>query len=123
MTPIEVRDRGYNLMLSTFLLVAGLGFGTVGFNEADTPDKLDDFLLLGIGIIAVLWYRFSGMRTRRTLIPVGLLMVAVAAQLLGVFLEADDSQALGDNIGGMLFYVPFTAIALWEYLRPLKLSP
>ena len=42
MTLQEAINRGYNLLASTVLALAGLAFGTVAFEEADQLDKVDD---------------------------------------------------------------------------------
>jgi hypothetical protein len=122
MTSEQVRNRGYNLLVTTVLFTAGLGLGSSAIPEGDLADKVDDLGLLVIGLVAAGWYLFGGARLRRTPVPLVLTVLALVAQLAGVFLEAGDKESFGDNIGGMLMLVPFTGIALWQYLRPIGLS-
>src|SRR5258708_21684403 len=101
MTTTEAIDRGYNLMVSTFLLSAGLAFGTVGFNETDTPDKIDDFGLLIVGLVAVVWYMAGRSPTPRS--PVGPVLVPPPPgfQVFGGLIERYAPTAFGANIAGI----------------------
>jgi hypothetical protein len=116
MTSEQILNRGYNLMIVAFLFLIGLSMGADAIPEGDFTDKIDDLGLLAIGLIAVAWYFTSG-RARRTIIPVVLVGLALAFQILGVFLEVGDKASFGDNIGGMVILVPFTLFALWQYIR------
>jgi hypothetical protein len=122
MTIEEVRDRGYNLLVTTVLFLAGIGLGSSAIPEGDAIDKVDDVGLLVVGLVAAGWYLFGGMRLRRTPVPLVLAVLALAVQVLGAFLEFGDEASFGDNIGGMLMLVPLTGIAVWQYLRPLALG-
>jgi len=104
-------------MVSGFLFSAGLAFGTVGFAESDLADKIDDFGLLIVGLVAVVWYLAGRGRLSRSIVAPALVVAALAFQLLGVLLERDDPTAFGDNIGGILFFVSFSALALWQWRR------
>ena len=119
MTPTQVAHRGYNLMAAAFLFFIGIGLGTNAIPEADFADKIDDLGLLIIGLIAVLWYLTVG-RTRRSIVPVVLTVLALAAQVLGVVLEVSDKDAFGDNIGGMVILVPFLLFMIWQYTRQAR---
>ncbi len=120
MTPTQLAYRGYNLMMAAFLFFIGIGMGTDAIPEGDVPDKIDDLLLLAIGLIAVGWY-LTWSRNRRSLVPVVLTVVALAAQVLGVVLEADDPASIGDNIGGMVMLVPLVVFATWQYVRTARI--
>jgi hypothetical protein len=119
MTPTQVAHRGYNLMAAAFLFFIGLGMGSNAIPEANFPDKIDDLALLTIGLITVLWYLTIG-RTRRSIAPVVLTALALAAQVLGVVLEVSDKDAFGDNIGGMVILVPFLLFMIWQYARQAR---
>jgi hypothetical protein len=116
MTPRQILNRGYNLMIVAVLFFIGLGLGTDAIPESDFADKIDDLGLLVVGLIAVVWYLTTG-SSKRTVVPVVLTMLALAFQVLGVFLEIGDKASFGDNIGGMVMLVPFTLFALWQYVR------
>jgi len=114
MSALDAINRGYNLMITAFLALGGIAFGTVITQESDLPDKVDDagFLLLGIG--AVIWY-LTSKRTQRTIVPVILAAAAVVVQIVGVVLENGDDKAFGDNIGGMFLFIPLLVFAALQY--------
>ncbi len=114
MTAKDAINRGYNLMMTAFLALGGIAFGTVVTEEGDLPDKIDDAGFLILGIIAVVWY-LTGAKTKRSIVPVVLAAVAVAVQIVGVILEAGDEKAFGDNIGGIFLWFPLLALALLQY--------
>ncbi len=96
-TAREARDRGYNLMVAALVIIGGLAFGIPAFREAETADKLDDFALLGIALLTLIWYRVGRQRFQRSLVPLGLV------------------------VNALFVFVPLLGVALWEYLRPLRL--
>jgi hypothetical protein len=110
----EAINRGYNLMLTAFLALGGIAFGTVITEEADLPDKVDDAGFLILGIVAVIWYLMSK-KTQRSIVPVILAAVAVVVQIVGVVLEFGDEKAFGDNIGGMFLFIPLLVFASLQY--------
>ena|SRR5579883_872395 len=116
MTPQQIWNRGYNLMIVAFLFFVGLSMGADAIPEGEFTDKIDDLGLLAVGIIAVVWYLTSG-RSRRTIVPLVLSGLALAFQIVGVVLEVGDSASFGDNIGGMVILVPFLLFAIWQYAR------
>jgi len=119
LTPAQIRDRGYNLMVTAFLIIGGLAFGLPAVSERDPVDKIDDFAVLAIAVIALVWYRWGSARFRRSWMPLLLVMLAIASQIVGIFFEADDRQSLADNATAMLVFVPVLVLSLWEYFRPL----
>src|ERR1700730_16971067 len=55
-TPTQLLNRGYNLMIIAFLFLIGLAMGTNAIPEGGFSDKIDDFGLFAVGVIAVVWY-------------------------------------------------------------------
>jgi hypothetical protein len=116
----EARNRGFNLMATAVLVIAGVAFGVTGYQERpEVTDMLDDVALVLIGLAALLWYRFGGSRFRHTPTPLLMLVGAVATQVVGVLIERGDPANRGDNIEALLVLVPFLIVCLWEYVRPL----
>lgn len=113
-------QRGYNLMTCTILGLAGLAFGTVIFDEADFPDKIDDAVLLLVAVAAVIWYVSGDNRFKRTVVPIILTAIAVLGQLAGVLIEHDDAGAFGDNIGGMIMYTGLLIVLIVQYYASAK---
>jgi len=122
MTVQEAVNRGYNLLVCSIVILAGAAFGSVIVNEAELNDKLDDGILLAVGIIALVWYLWSTNRLKRSWIPILLVALALAGQIIGVLIEKDDKEAFGDNIGGMIIYLPTLLFAIYQYVRPPKLE-
>jgi hypothetical protein len=117
MTTTEIYNRGYNLMLTAFLFLIGLGMGPEALGESDGVDRIDDLGLFVIGVTAILWYLISGSRGKRTVTPLVLAALALAVQILGVFVEVGDRDAFGDNLIGMVMLLPLTLFAIWQYVR------
>jgi hypothetical protein len=114
MTVQDAVNRGFNLMVTAFLFLGGIAFGTVITEETDLPDKIDDAGFLALGFITLAWYFLAG-KTKRSVVPVVLVAVAVANQILGVILEHDDKNAFGDNIGGMFLFIPLLIFVSAQY--------
>ena len=122
MTPQQVYNRGYNLMITALVLLPGLAFGSVILNEADFNDKIDDAVLLASGVLILIWYLVGRSRFTRSLVPLGFVVLSIAGQIAGVLIEKDDKEAFGDNIGGMIIFVCVLVLALYQYFRPLKIE-
>ncbi len=125
MTLRESINHGYNLMMTAVLFFGGIAFGTLAFSptENDWLDRLDDIGLPLIGIVAVVWFLAGRNRYRRSVVPVVLAGLALVVQLLAVPLENDDPAAFGDNIGGLVFLVPFFIFTLVYFLRSRSPEP
>ena len=80
-------------------------------------------MLLGTGLVALLFYSFGGRKDVRTPIPLALAVIALGAQIVGLIVEFGDSEARGDDFGGTLYYVPLLVLAAWHYFRPLAIGP
>jgi hypothetical protein len=121
-TAREARDRGYNLMITVALVTTAVAFGLTGYRERETGDMFDDLALVVTALVAIIWYRSGRSRFRRSVVPLGLILMAIAAQALGVLVERDDAFAVGDNSSALLILVPLLAVSLWEYIRPLPVG-
>jgi hypothetical protein len=98
--------RSYNLMAISILGLAGIAFGSVLFAEDGAADSIDDAGLLLVGIAAVIWYLSGKNRFRLSLTPIWLTTAALLFQITGIILEAGDTADRGDNLGGLVLYVP-----------------
>ena len=118
MTLEESINRGYNLMVTVFLFLGGFAFGAVAFSpvENDWFDRLDDFGLPLIGLICLIWFLIGQNRFKRSLIPVVLVGMALAIQMLAVPLEHDDAGAFGDNFGGLIMLAPFFVFVVVQFI-------
>ena len=108
----EAINRGFNLLAAGVLGLSGLAFGSLIFGEADPIDKLDNSILVLVAIAAVAWYLIGTHRYERSSVPIALAGIALAGQLLGIAIESADPAALGDDIGGMLLFVPLLILLI-----------
>lgn len=113
----DVANRGFNLLAVSLLGLGGLEFGAVLLQEQDLLDKVDDGGFLLIGLLAAAWYLWRRNRFRRSMIPLGLAAAAVGIQIVGLILERDDPKAFGDNIGGLLFFLPVAGLIILQFRR------
>lgn len=117
MTGAQIANRGFNLLAVSLLGIGGLEFGSVLLQEQDLTDKIDDGGFLLIALFALGWYLVGTNRFRRTTVPVWTAVMAVGVQVAGLILERDDPKAFGDNIGGMLYFLPVLILAAIQYRR------
>jgi hypothetical protein len=122
-TTEQAHNRGFNLMLTTILLLTGLAFASGGIRENDLTDKLDDVGLLAGGIVLLVWYLIGENRFQRSLVPVVVILLAVPLQIWGLINEINDKEAVGNDIGGMFIYIPLALFTLYQYLRPPRIAP
>jgi hypothetical protein len=111
-TTEQAHNRGFNLMLTVFILLTGLAFASGGIRENDLTDKLDDLGLLAMGIVLLVWYLIGENRFRRSLVPVIVILLAVPLQIWGLLNEINDKEAVGNDIGGMFMISAESASAL-----------
>ena len=119
----EAVNRGYNILAAVLLLVTGLAFSELIFAEPDPLDKIDNTILLAVGLAAVAWYFIGTNRIKRSVVPLALGAAAVVGQLIGIGLEFADPTAIGDDFGGLIVYTA-TIIALGVvYVSNRKIAP
>lgn len=111
LTVADATNRGYNLLAATMLLVVGLAFSELIVGEPDPLDKVDNLLLLVIGVAAVAWFLAGSHRYGRSAVPIAFSAVALGVQVLGIGIEIGDPSAVGDDFGGLTFYLA-TLVAL-----------
>jgi hypothetical protein len=113
----EILNRSYNLIITTILSLTGLGMALAALGEGDGVDRIDELGLLVVGLVALVWSLGSKSRFERSLVPLGLTLLALAFQVVGVVLEAGDKASFGDNLVGMVVLLPLTLFATWQYAR------
>lgn len=111
----ESVNRGLNLFVVTLLGITALAFGSDLFPETDSVDKIDNSLLVVIGVVAVGWYFMRRNWGKRSSVPILLAAAAVVAQIVGFVIEIGDSTALGDDIPGMIVFVTGLILAVLVY--------
>ena len=73
---------------------------------------MDNSIIVIVAIIAVAWYLIGNHRFERSVVPIVLAGAALAGQLVGIAIEAGDSTAIGDDIGGMLLFLPLLILLI-----------
>ena len=105
LTVADAVNRGFNLMAAAILGLAGAAFSELVFIEPDPIDKIDNSVLLLVGLIAVAWYLWGGQQWKRTPIPIVFSGVALLGQIVGLGIEIGDPTAIGDDFGGLVIYL------------------
>jgi hypothetical protein len=120
MRTAKSNSRGFNLMLTAFALLTGLGFATIGYWENGLPAKLDDLALLALGTVLMIWYLIRNNRFQSSLVPVIVILLTVPVQVWGLLIEINDRGAVRNDIVGLYIYVPAAFFAVYWYLRRLS---
>lgn len=114
-------NRGFNQLTAVIFGVMSLTFGGLLFEETDPIDKVDNTLLVVVGVVAVVWYLWKQNGTRRSAVPVGLAGAALVAQLFGSFVEFSDPISFGDDIAGLTLTVALVVVLAVLYATNGKL--
>jgi hypothetical membrane protein len=102
----DLVNRGNNLLAVGTMAAIGIGIVTEVFREDEFVHKLDDATMFLLGAGALAWYFFGRNRVKRSLVPVGLLVAALAVKAIAAFgLEAADTADVGDDIGVLQFLI------------------
>ena len=124
MTINQRAARGYNFFVIAVLgIVAGSLVGEIPA-EGVWIFKLDDLLVVAVGVVAVAWYLVGQHRYQRSLVPLALAMAAFTAKVLGVILEFRDTLEVSDdfNMVQVLFFLLIVAAVVYYRTRPAELE-
>jgi hypothetical protein len=120
----ETVARGYNFFVAAVLgIVAGVLVGEVP-EEGSWIFRIDELLVIAIGIVAVAWYLTGQHRYQRSLVPLALAVAAFLAKVLGVIIEFKAVLEVGDDytvVQALLFLVIVAGVAYYR-TRPLELN-
>ena len=118
----EEINRGNNLLAVAIVGLSGFAFSPEIFVEDKWLDKSDDFILLAVGIVAIVWYRMGRNRFSRSIVPVLLVSASLLAKIAGLVLEFSDVEDRGDDIGALILFVLATALVSWEYVKSSEIN-
>lgn len=116
MTVKEALIKGNNLAATAIVSIASISFFTEFFREDEMSYKLDDGLLVVLGVAMIVWYRWGKNRFSRSIIPVLFAAAAFIIKLGGVFMEIKDADA-GDDFGGVPVFLFALIFILWLYFK------
>jgi succinate-acetate transporter protein len=105
----EAVNRGNNLMVIAFLNVLALGWVVEAIREDDLEDKFDDVALVLFAIIALVWFFRQANRYQASWVPFILLSLSFVVKIIGIVIEINDAEAVGDDIGVI---IPFAAMVI-----------
>jgi uncharacterized membrane protein YqjE len=117
MTVREAWNRGNNLLATGFLAISSLAFFPDYFLESEFLNKLDEVLLLVLGLIGIGWYLRGRNKFSRSFIPIALLFLGLVVKILGIIWEISQKEDIGDDFGGAVLFVLATIVALWLYFK------
>ena len=120
----EAVARGYNFFVVAFLgIIAGSLVGEVP-QEGLWRFKLDELLVIAVGIVAIVWYLIGQNRYQRSLVPLALAVAAFAAKVLGLIIEFKDTVEVGDDYSAVqvLFLLVIVAGVAYYLTRPAALE-
>jgi len=117
----ESINRGFNLLATSIVGLAGFAFLPEVFFEKDVPDKIDDFALFILAIVAIAWYNKKENRYARNSLPLVLIGIALVVKIAGLIIEMDDAEAVGDDFGGVLLLLLSFGLVWKQYKKTKKL--
>jgi hypothetical protein len=117
MTVDEAYQRGNNLVATAVVALSGIAFLPEFFLEDEAPYKLDEFLLLLLGIIGLAWYLRGRNKVTRSLVPVVLVVVAFVVKVIGLIIEFKDKEDAADDYGALILFALASILAVWLYTR------
>ena len=114
-------NRGFNLLAVSIVGLAGVAFVPEAFLENDFPDKLDDMALFLLGGFAAYWYSRSENKYLRSVLPVVFVALALVIKAIGIFIEFDDKESVGDDFGGLILFISAAVLVLYQYRKTGRL--
>lgn len=118
----ESISRGFNLLATSIVSIAGFAFAPEMFVETDMPDKIDDALLFVIGLVAIGWYMRGRNRFAQSVMPVVLVILAMLVKIGGLMIEMGDPESMGDDFGGVILFVIAAGLIVYQYQKSKKLA-
>lgn len=121
MTIKEAINRGNNLLGVAIVALSGFAFFPDTFVESEFSGKLDELLMLLVGIIAIIWYKLGNNRFSRSVTPIVIVIASLVIKLIGIYLERGEVEDLGDEFGGAVLLTLATITLIWLHVRSKKL--
>jgi hypothetical protein len=117
--------RGYNFFVVTFLgIVASVLVGEVP-EEGIWQFRIDELLVIAIGVVAIGWYLTGQHRYQRSLVPLGFAVAAFLAKVVGVIIEFKAVLEVGDDylvVQALLLLAIVAGVAYYRSRPPKELD-
>lgn len=121
MTPRELWNRGNNLLAVGILGLAGFSFAPEFHLESEIPFKIDEGLLLLLGIAAIGWYLWGKNKWKHSIIPVVMVWTGLAIKIMGVIVEFKEKDDVGDDFGAVILFLFAGLLVTFLYIKAKKL--
>ena len=115
-------NRTVNLVGASIAALAGFAFAPGMIIEPEFMDKVDDGLILIVGIAAIVWYLRNGNRIARSVMPIVFVGICLVLKIFAVIVEIADPEDVGDDFGGLILFVLGTALVAFLYSRAQSLA-
>lgn len=109
-----------NYLTASLIGILGLSLAGEIIQEDDPPDKVDDALLLIIGIATIWWYKKKGYKAESINGSLIFLVLALLTKIGAIIVEHADAEAVGDDIGIVIALVITIVFVLWQKITHKK---
>lgn len=106
-----------NFFSFSFVSIIGLSMFPELFLEDDPSDKIDDALIVLLGIAGIVWYKKTGHKSNKTTGSIIMFILAILIKIMAIVIERADKEAVGDDIGVLITFVfgfIFTLFMIWK---------
>lgn len=109
-----------NFFVASFISIVGLTLVSEIIMENDIEDKIDDVVLLVLGLIAMWWYKKSGNKGASVIPAIWISGIAVIVKIAAVIIEHGDKEALGDDFALLTACLLSFIFVVWQVLSHKK---
>lgn len=109
-----------NFFVTSFVSILGFTLIYELFAETDFSDKIDDAIMLILGIIAIWWYKKSGNKGTSATPAIWISGLAVVTKVMAIIIEHADKEAVGDDIGILMALLLAFILTIWQVLSHRK---
>jgi hypothetical protein len=113
-------NRGNNLLVTAFLVAVAISLLGDLPQEHEFIDHLDEILIILTGVGCLVWYLLGQHRYELSLIPLGLLALALIFKIIAVAIEIGDATAIGDDFGLLPAILVMLIISSYVVIRARK---
>lgn len=120
MTVREAVNRGLNFFATAVLAILASDTVYEAVSEDEWTDKVDDVVLAAIVIGAIVWYLRGRNRYTRSFVPLIFMIFGGIIEIAGLLVERDDTQAVGPDIGVVLYMALAILVVAWQLWNTRK---